>query len=73
MIVSGRGVGEVVATGAKSELGKIGTALGEIVVEPNTLVRSVIRRGDSSCMTSRLKSAMRLNRKQMSQKGFSVP
>jgi Ca2+-transporting ATPase len=46
MIVRGHGVGEVFATGAKSEIGKIGKALGEIVVEPSLLhvqVRRLVR------------------------------
>jgi Ca2+-transporting ATPase len=46
MIVSGHGVGEVYATGRNSEIGKIGEALGEIVVEPSLLqvqVRRLVR------------------------------
>ena len=46
MIVRGHGVGEVFATGAASEIGKIGKALGEIVIEPSLLhvqVRRLVR------------------------------
>jgi Ca2+-transporting ATPase len=46
MLVRGHGVGEVFATGAKSEIGKIGKALGEIVIEPSLLhvqVRRLVR------------------------------
>lgn len=46
IIVRGHGVCEVFATGAKSEIGKIGTALGEIVIEPSLLhiqVRRLVR------------------------------
>jgi Ca2+-transporting ATPase len=43
MIVRGHGVGEVFATGPKSEIGKIGERLGEIVLEPSLLQRQVRR------------------------------
>jgi P-type Ca2+ transporter type 2C len=46
MIVRGHAVGEVFATGAASEIGKIGKALGEIVLEPSLLqlqVRRLVR------------------------------
>lgn len=46
MVVRGHGVGEVFATGANSEIGKIGKALGEIVTEPSLLyvqVRRLVR------------------------------
>ena len=46
MIVRGHAVGEVFATGAASEIGKIGKALGEIVIEPSLLhlqVRRLVR------------------------------
>ena len=36
-------------------------------------MRSVINRGDSLAMTSRLNAATRLNRKQMRRKATSVP
>ncbi len=46
MIVRGHGVGEVFATGAASEIGKIGRALAEIAPEPGSLqvqVRRLVR------------------------------
>jgi Ca2+-transporting ATPase len=43
MVVRGHGVGEVFATGGKSEIGKIGKALGEIVTEPSLLRVQVSR------------------------------
>ena len=46
MIVRGHGVGQVFATGSKSEIGKIGKALGELVTEPSPLniqVRRLVR------------------------------
>lgn len=43
MIVRGHGVGEVFATGQKSEIGKIGEALQEVGVEPS-LLQSQVRR-----------------------------
>jgi Ca2+-transporting ATPase len=46
MIVRGHSVGEVFATGAASEIGKIGKPLGEIVIEPSLLhlqVRRLVR------------------------------
>ena len=43
MIVRGHAVGEVVAIGAASEVGKIGKALGDIVPEPSLLHRQVRR------------------------------
>jgi Ca2+-transporting ATPase len=41
LIVSGRGVAEIVATGARSELGKIGTALRELKKERTPLQQEV--------------------------------
>ncbi|HLI80738.1 MAG TPA: HAD-IC family P-type ATPase, partial [Candidatus Binataceae bacterium] len=43
MIVRGHAVGEVIAAGAASEIGKIGKALGDIVIEPSLLHREVRR------------------------------
>lgn len=43
MVVRGHAVGEVVTTGAKSELGKIGKVLGEITAEPSLLHIQVSR------------------------------
>jgi len=46
MIVRGNAIGEVIATGAASQIGKIGKALGDIVIEPSLLkveVRRVVR------------------------------
>jgi Ca2+-transporting ATPase len=43
LVVSGRGVAEVIATGAHTELGKIGASLGDIRPEPTPLQREVRR------------------------------
>src|SRR5579871_657028 len=43
MIVRGSGMGEVFAIGSRSEIGRIGKALGEIVIEPSLLHRQVRR------------------------------
>jgi Ca2+-transporting ATPase len=43
MAVRGRGLGEVMATGSRSEIGKIGLALGSIESEPTRLARQTRR------------------------------